>query len=230
MKTILITGANRGIGLELTRQYSEAGWQVLACCRSPDKASELQNMDSKQNIDILSLDLHKHDSIQELASQLKNTAIDIMINNAGIVGNQLTFGDIDHETFSEALKVNTIAPVLVAQSLINQITKGHKKIIVNISSYLASIELNTEDDWAFPIYRISKSALNSATKCMANNLKEKNITVISMDPGWVKTDMGGEDADLTPAESVSGIKKVLEEINLSHTGEFFRYDGSKLPW
>jgi NAD(P)-dependent dehydrogenase (short-subunit alcohol dehydrogenase family) len=229
MKTILITGANRGIGLELARQYSEAGWQVVACCRNPDKASELQKIHSK-NIEILPLDLHKRESIQELSSHLKNTAIDIMINNAGMVGNQLTFGDIDYETFSETLKVNTIAPVLVAQSLISQITKGHKKIIVNISSYLASIELNTEDDWAFPIYRISKSALNSATKCMANNLKEKNITVISMDPGWVKTDMGGEDADLTPAESVSGIRNILEGINLSHTGEFFRYDGTKLPW
>lgn len=230
-KTILVTGANRGIGLELVRQYAIAGCNVLACCRDPGSASELQKtQQTNKNISIYQLDVTNENHIKEIAKKLKNFPIDILFNNAGVAGKDNLFGSISYEDLISTFKVNTVAPVMIAQALINQINQGKNKLIVNTSSTLASIELNDGSDWAWVSYRISKSALNAATKSLANLLKPKKITVIALDPGWVQTDMGGKDADLTPEESVKGIRKVVENISLEDSGKFIRYNGQSVPW
>ena len=128
------------------------------------------------------------------------------------------------------LKVNTIAPILLAQALFNNVATSQQKVIVNTSSMLGSLELNQVGDWFWLAYRVSKSALNAATRCLANQFHSKNIIVIALDPGWVKTDMGGKDAELEPEESIKGIINVVANLKLTDSGNFFKYNGSHLPW
>lgn len=229
--TILVTGANRGIGLELVKQYAKTGCIVLACCRYPDSAAALQDLShTYQSIHIYQLDISDDHQIKQLASQLKNTTIDILFNNAGIAGQDNAFGDITQDDLMETFKVNTVGPVLLTQALINQVERGKRKLIVNTSSQLGSIELNQDVSWFWFSYRLSKSALNAATRTLANQLKSKGIIVISMDPGWVKTDMGGKNAPTTTEECVKGIMSALEGVSLSDTGMFVGRDGLYVPW
>lgn len=227
MKTVLITGANRGIGLEFVKQYNRDRWCVLACCRNPEYAIELQKIKGR-NIEIIQLDVNELDNISQLGVQCTDRPIDLLINNAGIAGTDNDFMTISHEMILTTLHTNTIAPILITQALINSLELGHKKTIVNISSYYGSIEFY--DDTDYMAYQISKTALNSATKNMANSLKAKKIIAISIDPGWVKTDMGGKAAILMPDESVSGMRNIFDKLSLSDSGKFFRYDGNLLPW
>ena len=182
----------------------------------------------RKNIEIIKLDLNEIDEIIKLRNQFKGRSLDILINNAGIAGTEDSFDTVAPETLLTTFHINTLEPTLIAQALIDSLEIGFSKIIVNISSYYGSIQNYNETDYT--AYQISKSALNSATKNMANSLKSKNIIVISIDPGWVKTDMGGLHADITPQQSVSGIRSVIERLALNDSGKFFRYDGSFLPW
>jgi NAD(P)-dependent dehydrogenase (short-subunit alcohol dehydrogenase family) len=230
-KTILVTGANRGIGLEMVKQYAELGDNVLACCRDPDKAIELQTLAKNiSNIKIYKLDVNDLSNIDQLATQLSDAPIDILINNAGVGGMDASFGKVEYDDFLSTLKVNTIAPVMIAQALLKQVLKGNDKIIVNISSVLGSIELHQDNSWGHLTYRVSKSALNSATRAMANKLNESKVIVLAMHPGWVQTDMGGKDAHITPEQSVEGIKNFLKSVSLENSGNFFSYEGESLPW
>ena len=231
LKTVLVTGANRGIGLELVKQYAQSGCTVLACCRDPHHALELQRLsEAYSSIFIYLLDVSNEDHIKQLATQLKNKTIDILFNNAGIAGEDHPVGSITYTDLISTLKINTIGPILLAQALEEQIVRSENKIIVNMSSVLASIELNQDDSWCWLPYRISKSALNSATRSLANQLKSKGVIVIALNPGWVKTDMGGENADITAEESVSGMMSILETMSLEDSGKFHSYDGRQLPW
>lgn len=231
MQTILITGANKGIGLELVKQYAEAGWRSFACCRLPAEANELQklHLHYPDLIRIYPLDVKDNKSINTLKTFIQNTPIDILINNAGIWGPaEQAFGSIQSEAWLEAFKTNTIAPLLLAEVFIHNILQGKIKTIVNISSNMGSIELNhSGNDY---IYRSTKAALNMVTKTMAMDLKTQGITAVAIHPGWVKTDMGGSHALLSPAESVQGIKKVLDKLTLSDSGNFIDYQGNLLPW
>lgn len=230
-KTILVTGANRGIGLEIVRQYAESGCTVLACCRSPDSATELQNLaKSNSYISIHQLDVCDETQIIKLAEKLNDISIDILFNNAGVAGSGVAFGEVKFNDLIDTFKTDAAAPVMVAQAFIPHVAKSQKKLIVNMSSLLGSIELNTDNSWGWFSYRVSKSALNSATRCMANQLNEMGITVVAMHPGWVLTDMGGNDAEITVEISVSGIRRVLEKVTLTDSGDFLGFDGSRLPW
>lgn len=226
MKTVLITGANRGIGLEFAKQYQKDDWNVLACCRHPEFATELNK--TKKHLKVIKLDLNDKCSFKQLKSQLAEQPIDILINNAGIVGTQDCFNEVTADALLSTFQTNTMGPILVAQSAVPSLEMGNSKLIVNISSYYGCIEWNNEVDYF--AYSVSKSALNAATKCMANRLKSKNIIVISMDPGWVKTDMGGVLADLSPQQSISGMRNILEKLTLTDTGKFYRYNGGLMPW
>lgn len=229
--TILVTGANRGIGLELVKQYAASGCKVLACCRDPEKASELNQLQKNHaDISIHQIDVSDEASIRHLADQLKQTPIDILYNNAGVAGGDQQFGSIEYKTLLNTLQVNTVGPVMLAQALIDQVNLGKCKKIVNISSTMGSIELNSGDGWGWLSYRVSKSALNSATRCMANQLKGRQIIVVAMHPGWVQTDMGGAGADISVEKSVSGIKNVISKISLNDSGNFLTYNGKSLPW
>jgi len=176
------------------------------------------------------LDVSNENQIKEISEQLKNEKIDILFNNAGIAGLDNPFGEIIDADLITTFKVNTIGPVLLTQALHKQIANSKNKIIVNTSSALSSIELNQDTSWFWLSYRLSKSALNAATRSLAHQLKSKGVIVIALDPGWVKTDMGGKNANMTTHECVTQIRHALEKISLNDSGSFIRYDGKQVPW
>ncbi len=230
MKSILITGSNRGIGLELVKQYAHAGWRVWACCRSPEQATELHALKTQYKaVNVMQLEVNNLESIKNLARQIAQEPIDILFNNAAVKGGEIqTLATVQPDIWLETFKINTIAPFLIAQALMTNVALSKLKIIVNMSSNLASINDNNESDYY--IYRSSKAALNMITKNMAIDLKEKQIKVIALHPGWVKTDMGGPDALISTTESVSGIKSLLDQLTFEESGCFFSYTGKKLTW
>ncbi len=222
MKTVLITGANRGIGLEMVRQYWSDGWRVIACCRTIDA-----QLDKDRMIHV-KLDVTDVAQIKKLAAQLEKESIDILINNAGIRGPSNEELDLlSPSPWLKTLHVNTVGPFMIARTLLTQIEKSHLKIIANISSAYGSIQLNNRRDcW---VYRASKAALNAVTKCLAIDLQGKGIAVVSIHPGSVRTDMN-PDGKITPSESVQGIKKVLHSVSLKDSGSFLNYKHELLPW
>lgn len=234
MKTIMITGANRGIGFELVKQYSrEAEINILACCRNPKNAKALIELHHKNdNIFIYPLDVSDKSSITQLAEQLKSSSIDILINNAGIYRAHKSIAmDVDVKEWLNIFMTNTIGHYLVSQAFAKQLAsnKSKCKLIVNISSRLGSMTLN--DVGNEYMYRSSKAGLNAITKSMSIDfMKTFSITVISLHPGWVKTDMAGPKATLDVAESVTAIRKTLSSISQRDNGKFINYDGAQLAW
>ena len=228
-RTVLITGANRGLGLEFARQYSTAGWQVLATARQPEAASDLKALGDQ--VRLLPLDVTKPESVRALATALDKQPIDLLINNAGQGvgldgGKSLT--DIDLKEFASVLDVNMLGPVRVTQALMPNLRKGSGKMIVGISSVLGSIGAN--EDGGFYGYRESKAALGMFLHSLAAELKKEGFICVAIHPGWVKTDMGGPNAPLTPEESVAGVRKVLDGLKPENTGQFLSYKGTQIPW
>ena len=223
-QTILITGANRGIGLELARQYSEAGWQVIGTARKPDAAEDLASLGA----DVLQLDVTDQESVLGLAQALDDRPIDLLINNAGIQPLMWKLADVDFGAFDRALAVNTTGPVRVTQALLPNLRAGQGRLIVNITSNLGSIAENA--DGAFYGYRESKAALNMFTKSLAGEFGPEGFICIVMNPGWVQTDMGGNQAPLQVHESVAGIRRVIEGLEPSDNGTFRTWAGETMEW
>ncbi|HEX8873312.1 MAG TPA: SDR family oxidoreductase [Nitrosospira sp.] len=232
MKTILITGSNRGIGLEFARQYAEDGWRVLACARSPEKADALTTLATKypDRIGVHALDVADHDRIDELARLLAGEPIDLLINNAGVYTDDhaSTLDDMNYEAWVHAFLVNTMAPLKMAQAFASHITRGKQKTIVTISSKMGSIADNTGG--GSYMYRSSKAAVNMVMKTLAIDLKPSGIITVIFHPGWVKTDMGGPDALISTTQSVSGMRRVIGGLIMADSGKFFAYDGQPVPW
>lgn len=229
--TILITGANRGIGLEFAKQYVEAGWDVIATCREPHQADALNKLKRNHNtgLTIHQLDVIADEAIIALAKELHSTKIDILLNNAGIFGNSSEhLGDIDSQTWQKVLRINTIAPLMMAQAFLPHVAKSQHKIIASISSIMGSISVTSEGG-RYP-YRSSKAGLNMVMKTLAPDVVDLGVISIALSPGWVQTDMGGSDAPLTPFDSVSGMRRVLAEVSLQDSGRFLNYDGTELAW
>lgn len=235
MPTILITGASRGLGFEFTHQYAHEGADVIACCRAPDKAEKLKAIAQQhKNIRIEALDVTDGKSIAALAVRLKDTAIDILINNAGIIsggngkedGTQ-DFGAVDAEAWDHVLRTNTIAPIMVLQALVPNLASNKNSKAIMITSKMGSIG---EMGGGYLAYRTSKAALNAAMVTVSHDLKQKNIAIANLHPGWVKTDMGGAGAQITPETSVTGMRKVIAGLTLAKTGQFFNYDGTIIAW
>lgn len=226
MPSLLITGANRGIGLAFVRSYAADGWQVHACCRHPDKAKDLKAIDGA--VTCHKLDVTDGLQVASLAREMADTAFDILINNAGIYGQRTGFGETDYDEWLEVFKVNSLAPMRLAERFVEHVERSERKLIVNISSRMGSIGSN--DRGGRYVYRSSKAALNMITKGLANDLAPRGITVICFHPGWVQTDMGGEDADISTTDSVAGMRKVIEGISSDDSGGFLNYDGSPIPW
>ena len=228
MNTVLITGANRGIGLEFTQQYATDGWRVLACCRNPQSASALQSIaKSNTNIEILTLDVADFAQIDALALQLKNTSIDLLINNAGVYPSS-SFGDVDYDAFAEGFKINSMAPLKIAEAFVQHITRGQLKKIATLSSKMGSLDDNTSGDSYS--YRCSKTAVNMVMKSLSVDLKPYGISVVTLHPGWVQTDMGGSNAMINTQTSVTGLRNVIADLNLQNTGRFIAYDGKQINW
>ena len=232
MKTVLITGANRGIGLEFCRQYADDGWRVLACCRYPEKSDALNKLAARNPglIKVHALDVADHVQIDRLAQMLADVSIDLLINNAGIYpdSDKSGFGHTDYAEWIEAFRINTMAPLKMAETFAAQIARGKQKTIVTITSKMGSITDN--NGGGSYLYRSSKAAVNMVVKSLAIDLKPLAINAVVFHPGWVKTDMGGPNAMITAAQSVSGMRQVIGRLAPADSGRFFAYDGQVIPW
>jgi NAD(P)-dependent dehydrogenase (short-subunit alcohol dehydrogenase family) len=223
MPTVLVTGANRGIGLEFTRQYAGDGWQVIACCRKLGEADALKKVKGEVSID--AIDVADDEQIAQLAGRLKGQAIDLLINNAGVYGPRR---GTNTAAWLDVFRVNTIAPFRLAEALAPHVARSTHKTIVSLTSRMGSIASNESGDSL--VYRSSKAALNTVMKGLSHELKGKGVTVAVFHPGWVKTDMGGKGAPLAVTDSVSSLRKAIAKLKPDDSGKFFNYDGKPLPW
>ena len=232
MHTVLITGANRGIGLEFCRQYAAEGWRVLACSRDPDKADALAKLAALYPglIALHTLDVADHARIERLAQELGGESIDLLINNAGIYPDSDTrgFGHTDYAEWLQAFRVNTMAPLKMAETFAPHLARGKQKVIVAITSKMGSIADNAGG--GSYLYRSSKAALNMVVKSLAIDLKPGGITAVVFHPGWVQTDMGGPNAMIPAAQSVSGMRQMIGRLTAADSGKFFGYDGQEILW
>ncbi len=232
MKTALITGANRGIGLEFCRQYAADGWRVLACSRYPEKSDELNRLASRnpELIKVHALDVADHVEIDRLGQILADESIDLLINNAGIYpdSDKSGFGHTDYAEWIQAFRINTMAPLKMAETFAAQIARGKQKTIVTITSKMGSISDNSGG--GSYLYRSSKAAVNMVVKSLAIDLKPLGLTAVVFHPGWVRTDMGGPNAMISPEQSVSGMRHVISGLAPADSGKFFAYDGQLIPW
>jgi NAD(P)-dependent dehydrogenase (short-subunit alcohol dehydrogenase family) len=221
---VVITGANRGLGLEFARQFHAAGARVIGTARRPDAAEELKAL----GVRVEQLDVTDAESVARLASRLGNEPVDIVINNAGIGGRHPSIEQIDADTVDRIFQVNCLGPMRVTQALLPALRKGDRKLVVNITSRLGSIELNEQGGYYG--YRESKAALNMFSRSLAGELSAEGFTCVAISPGWVRTDMGGSHAPLSPAESIQGMIAVINGLTTKDSGAFFDYRGQRLPW
>lgn len=232
MSTTLITGANRGIGLEFARQYAEDGWRVIACSRRPEKSDALNGLASRHadRVAVHALDVGDHAKIDELAKSLSGTTIDLLINNAGIyAGSHATpLQDIDYRAWSRSFHINTMASLKMAQAFLPHIERSTQKKIVTISSKMGSITDNTSG--GSYLYRTSKTAVNMVIKTLSIDLKPAGVIAVVFHPGWVKTDMGGPRAQISATQSVSGMRRIIDRLSTADSGKFLSYDGQIVPW
>ncbi|AEG01159.1 SDR family oxidoreductase [Methylomonas methanica] len=231
MQTVLITGANRGLGLGFCKQYAEAGWRVIATCRCPDEANGLHELALRYaHLQVYGLDVSDFSQIDALSRALSDSSIDVLINNAGIYTDisGKGFGQLDYQAWSSAFWVNSIAPVKLAEAFLPQIKRSSKKLIVAISSLMGSMTDNTSGGSLQ--YRSSKAGLNAAMKSLAIDLGSENIGVLVLHPGWVRTDMGGQNALIDVEESVTGMRRCIDAFSSAQSGSFLKFDASELPW
>lgn len=229
-ETILITGANRGLGLELTRQYAYLGWQVVACCRDPENAVELGQLASSTDlVEMMELDVTRPDQIERLAEALAGRPLEILLNNAGTYGQSgASFGNTDPQRWLDAFAVNTVGPMKVTEALLDNVLAGRRKVIASMSSKMGSIADNTSG--GSYVYRSTKAALNMVMRSAALDLRARGAIVVLLHPGWVLTDMGGPNAEITVEESVRNLRRILDGLTDEDTGGFFDIDGSIIPW
>jgi NAD(P)-dependent dehydrogenase (short-subunit alcohol dehydrogenase family) len=221
--TVLITGCNRGIGLEMTRQFAADGWRVFATCRDPAQAGELHGLEGEYpQLEVHPLDVTDYDQMTQLAEKLGDQPLDILVSNAGYYGPKGTlFGRVDREEWRKVLEANTIAPYMLAETFCDNVAASKRKVIAVLSSKVGSIADNSSGGGY--IYRSSKTAVNQVVKSLSVDLRERGISVIALHPGWVKTDMGGPNALISAQEVMLG-------AGMDSSGHFMNYDGSEIPW
>lgn len=223
MATVLITGANRGIGLALTRAYLAEGARVIATVRDLAQADTLR----ATGAELVKLDVTSNHSVEVLKNLLNGLPIDVLINNAG-TSNSESFGSLDYSAFARVMDTNVFGPLRVTEALVDNLKAGTQKKVASISSQMGSIStVNTP--WGIP-YRTSKAALNMAMRCVAIDLSLHGITTLVLHPGIVETDLGGKGAPVKPDESATGLKQVIEEAENTGELQFMDYQGRVLPW
>jgi len=237
MPTILVTGANRGLGLEFVRQYAADGWNIVACCRFPDAADELQSLAAtNSSITIEPLDVTDFAAIDALAKKYAGLPIDVLLNNAGIIGpipiadhiKRQHFGSMDYGVWEEVLRVNTLAPVKMAEAFLENVAASEQKKIVTVSSTVGSITSMTVPALA---YASSKSAVNRAMTIVAANLKKRGIIVAMFCPGYVKTRMDTYGyATVEIVDSIAALRPMIADLTIEHTGCYRGHDGRVIPW
>ncbi|MCF3629348.1 SDR family oxidoreductase [Thalassospiraceae bacterium LMO-SO8] len=228
MPTVFITGANRGIGLEMARQYGADGWTVIATCRNPIGPGQLAQIPG--DIRVHGLDVADHRQVDRLAEELAGTKIDLLINNAGVYGDRnSSHQDIDYADWEQAFRINTMAPLKVSGAFLPLVAAGGGGMIATVSSVLSSIAESSPNSASYA-YRTSKAAVNMAMHVFAEEVRDRNVAVILLHPGWVQTDMGGAGAAIDTKTSVTGIRKVLAGAGMAESGRLFAYDGREIPW
>jgi NAD(P)-dependent dehydrogenase (short-subunit alcohol dehydrogenase family) len=209
MPTALITGSGRGLGKELARQYAAEGWKVIA--------TERRDMD-----------MNYRKQISDFAQKLRGEPIDLLFCNAGITGRKgMSPGSFDFDAWEEILRVNLLGAAAVAEAFLDHVAASERRVIAMMSSRLGSI---TESSGMTLPYSTSKAALNMLVKGLAATLAARDIIVVALSPGWVRTDMGGEQAPLSPEKSVQGLRSVIGKLKRSDSGKFLSYDGAEIPW
>jgi NAD(P)-dependent dehydrogenase (short-subunit alcohol dehydrogenase family) len=233
MPTLVITGTNRGIGLEFVRQYASDGWTVFALNRS--RSEDLAALAEYYPIRLIDTSLTDDSALRKAVEAITSETVDLLINNAGTMGNGVVnengmeyqkFGSFDRKEWHEVFDINVFTPMAMSELLIDKL-KGTGKI-VTISSMLGSNEMNAFG--TLYAYRASKASVNSIMKSLGVNLKKQGVATLAIHPGWVKTDMGGPNAEVSVADSVSGMRSVIDKLSLKETGSFKNYEGKNLPW
>ena len=237
MSTILITGANRGLGLEFTTQYAADGWDVIACCRTPETAEELQAVAKTwPQITIEALDVQDHAAIEALGDRYRGQPIDVLLNNAGIIGpipiaeyaERQNFGKMDYDIWRNVIETNTFGPLKMAETFVENVASSEQKKIINISSQTSSM---AEMSVPAIAYTSSKTALNRAMTTVAGELKERGIIVALFCPGYCKTRMDAFGyAMVEVKDSVTGLRPLIAALTLDDAGTFTRYDGKPIAW
>jgi NAD(P)-dependent dehydrogenase (short-subunit alcohol dehydrogenase family) len=237
MSRVLITGASRGIGLEFAKQYAEAGWDVIATCRDPARATALAALAAGHpGISVEPLDVTDHAAIDRLAARLAGTPIDLLLNNAGSIGPrdpghtriaEQFFGSLNFSEWAKVLAINTLAPVKVAEAFAEHVAASDGRRMVFLSSTTGS---NAEGQHAVFAYCSSKAALNKAVTMLAMALKPRGIVCAAVCPGHVRTELGGAGALIDADESVTGLRRVIEGLTPERSGSFTRYDGAPIAW
>lgn len=220
MPTLLITGANRGLGLEFVRQYAADGWRVIAACRKPDTADDLRAVSGDVRVE--TLDVSRLADIQDFTDRLGQEALDLLICNAGVMGPR----QADAGEWLKTLAVNSVAPTMLALALADRMVDRGK--IVAITSQMGSIADNGSG--GFIAYRSSKAALNAAWRSLAIDWRDRPLTVAMLHPGWVQTDMGGGSAPVTPCDSIAGMRRVIDGLTPDRSGSFLSFTGATIPW
>ena len=224
MTTIMITGASRGLGLEFARQFYNEECRVIATCRNPKNANELHTIG---DIDIHSLDVTDDKSVANLADKLRGENIDILINNAGVIGQRDGFGRLDYDIWAETMDTNVFGPMRVAEAFRDNVMNSEKKQMIFITSRMGSITEAVPNAY---VYRSSKAALNMAVKCLSVELEQQGLIAVLFHPGHVQTDMGGQAAPVTPQKSIEGMKNQIVALTCDDNGRFLSYDGHQIPW
>jgi NAD(P)-dependent dehydrogenase (short-subunit alcohol dehydrogenase family) len=228
-ETWVVTGASRGIGLELVKELLTQGHQVIGACRNPDGARDLWEIksDYKNRFRYVKLDVSSADSVAEFGAGLKNDTIDVLVNNAGILkGAGESLDGLDIESVLKSIQVNTIGPIRVTQILMPCLKRAKSPKVVNVTSLMGSIADNGSGGYYG--YRMSKAALNMFGSCLSKEFP--NITTLQMHPGWVKTDMGGAQAPTEREDSVRGMIDVIKGATIKDSGRFLDFRGKELPW
>ena len=224
MTTILITGASRGLGLEFARQFYNEGCRVIATCRNPKDANALNAIG---DIDVHALDITDDKNVATLADNLRGENIDILINNAGVIGQRDGFGKLDYDIWAETMDTNVFGPMRVAEAFRDNVMNSEKKQMIFITSRMGSITEAVPNAY---VYRSSKAALNMAVKCLSGELAEQGLIAVLFHPGHVQTDMGGQAAPVTPQKSIEGMKNQIVGLTRDDNGRFLSYDGHQIPW
>ncbi|SDG48897.1 NAD(P)-dependent dehydrogenase, short-chain alcohol dehydrogenase family [Limimonas halophila] len=226
MGTALITGASRGIGLAFARRLAADGWRVHGCCRMPEKARALKDVEG--DVECHRLDVTNGLHLRALGRELADEPLDLLINNAGIFGPRGGFGRIAYEDWLQVFDVNTLGPMRVAEAFVRHLERAESPKLINLSSRLGSIAENDSSGWH--LYRSSKAALNMVTKCMAIDLAPRGVVVAALHPGWVRTDMGGRSAPVVPDDSVDAMLATIDRLGTDDSGGFYASDGEPIPW
>ncbi len=238
MSTALVTGASQGLGLEMVRQYANSGWDVIASCRSPGKATELQVLKRKWGgaVNVEMLDVTRPEQIAWLAGKYANTAIDLLINNAGDIGprgaakeqlHKQFFGSLDYAAWQRVIDVNTFGPMRIAEAFVDHVERSAAKKMIFMSSTTGSSAEGLHDVFA---YCSSKAALNKCVTMLSRAVRDRGIIATALCPGHVRTALGGAGATMDAQESVTGLRKIIAGLTMADSSGFIRYNGERVAW